>query len=281
MFSLSSLAIWSSASVRRCVASVALLTMAVFAANASVVITGTRIIYPAPAREVSVQIKNVGKVPALVQVWLDRGDDSAQPGSPEAQTPFVLTPPIARLEPSRGQTIRLMFSGDEILPADRESLFYFNLLDIPPKPSSDAEAIQPRNMLQLAVRSRLKLFYRPEAIKGISSETAWKQLTWHLLPSSINSDALVMVLGNPTPFYVNLQRAAAAKKNDIATEAESTAIVEAVMLAPFSTARFEVPLVARAQAQNASALRLEIINDYGGVSQLDVTQAAPVVKTQP
>ena len=95
---------------RRYFAGLGLLGLA-FAAQASVVITGTRIIYPAPAREVSVQIKNVGAVPALVQVWLDRGDDSAQPGSAAAQTPFLLTPPIARLEPKRGQTIRLVYSA--------------------------------------------------------------------------------------------------------------------------------------------------------------------------
>lgn len=280
MLSLSFLTLQSWACIRSRVAGFCLLTLAAFAANASVVITGTRIIYPAPAREVSVQIKNVGQVPALVQVWLDRGDDTAQPGSPEAQTPFVLTPPIARLEPSRGQTIRLMYSSEEILPADRESLFYFNLLDIPPKPSSDAEAVQQRNMLQLAVRSRLKLFYRPEALKGISSDAAWKQIKWHLVPSADKSDALAIELENPTPFYVNLQRAAAVMQG-AAADAESSTLVEAVMLAPFSTTRFEVPPATRSPSQAASVLRLQIINDYGGVSLLDVPQAAAVVKTQP
>ena len=280
MLSLSFLTLQSWASIRSRVAGFFLLAFAAFAANASVVITGTRIIYSAPARELSVQIKNVGEVPALVQVWVDRGDDTAQPGSPEAQTPFVPTPPIARLEPTRGQTIRLIYSSEEILPADRESLFYFNLLDIPPKPSSDAEAVQERNMLQLAVRSRLKLFYRPEALKGISSDAAWKQVKWHLVPSADKSDAVALALENPTPFYVNLQRAATLIQG-AAADAESSALVEAVMLAPFSTTRFEVPPAVRSPAQAASVLRLQIINDYGGVSLLDVPQAAPVVKTQP
>ena len=280
MLSLSFLTMQSRACIRRRVAGFFLLAFVAFAANASVVITGTRIIYPAPAREVSVQLKNVGKVPALVQVWLDRGDDTAQPGSPQAQTPFVLTPPIARLEPTRGQTIRLMYSSEEILPADRESLFYFNLLDIPPKPSSDAEAVQQRNMLQLAVRSRLKLFYRPEALKGISSDAAWKQVKWHLVPSADKSDALAIELENPTPFYVNLQRAAAVMQG-AAVDAESSALVEAVMLAPFSTMRFEVLPAARSLTQAASVLRLQIINDYGGVSLLDAPQAAPVVEAHP
>ena len=266
--------------MRRYSAGFGLLTAAI-AAHSSVVITGTRIIYSAPAREVSVQIKNVGNVPSLIQVWLDRGDDTAQPGSPQAQTPFVLTPPIARLEPTRGQTIRLMYSSEEILPADRESLFYFNLLDIPPKPSSDGEEVQQRNMLQLAVRSRLKLFYRPEALKTMSSAAAWKQLTWHLLPSANNSDTLAIELGNPTPFYVNLQRAVALKSSAVSVESESPALVEAVMLAPFSTSRFAVPPAAYSITQADTGLRLQIINDYGGVSLVDMTGPAPTIMIKP
>ena len=203
---------------RRYLAGLGLLGLA-FVAQASVVITGTRIIYPAPAREVSVQIKNVGAVPALVQVWLDRGDDSAQPGSAAAQTPFVLTPPIARLEPKRGQTIRLVYSGEEILPADRESLFYFNLLDIPPKPTDASEQVAERNMLQLAVRSRLKLFYRPEALKKLSSDAAWKQLVWRVVTDK--NGAVALELENPSPFHVNVQRVDALSQGAVLPAADA------------------------------------------------------------
>ena len=261
---------------RRYFAGLGLLGLA-FAAQASVVITGTRIIYPAPAREVSVQIKNVGAVPALVQVWLDRGDDSAQPGSAAAQTPFVLTPPIARLEPKRGQTIRLVYSGEEILPADRESLFYLNLLDIPPKPTDDAQQVAERNMLQLAVRSRLKLFYRPEALKKLSSDAAWKQLVWRVVTDK--NGAVALELENPSPFHVNVQRVDALSQGAVLPAAE--ALVQTLMLAPFTRERVDVPTGARAQLSNAAVLRLQIINDYGGVSLIDVPQAAAVVQTQP
>ncbi|CAI2124777.1 putative chaperone protein EcpD [Serratia fonticola] len=36
---------------------------------ASVVISGTRVIYPSDAREVSVKISNVGPSPVLLQAW--------------------------------------------------------------------------------------------------------------------------------------------------------------------------------------------------------------------
>ena len=48
-------------------------------AQASVVITGTRVIYPEMEREVTVKLNNDGNTPALVQVWLDDGNPKTLP----------------------------------------------------------------------------------------------------------------------------------------------------------------------------------------------------------
>ncbi len=70
-----------------------------------------------------------------------------------------------------------MFNGSR-LPQDRESLFWFNLLDIPPEPKNG----KTDNYLQLAIRSRIKLFYRPA---GVAAEkiAAEKALSWALAPT--------------------------------------------------------------------------------------------------
>ncbi len=73
--------------------------------------------------------------------------------------PFIVLPPIVRIEPGKGQSWRLVFNGSR-LPQDRESLFWFNLLDIPPEPKNGTAI----NYLQLAIRSRIKLFYRPAGV---------------------------------------------------------------------------------------------------------------------
>ena len=73
-----------------------------FPAAAGVIINGTRVIYPAQAREVTVQLVNTGDTPALVQAWVDSGNPDQTPETSTA--PFVLTPPISRLEPGRGQS---------------------------------------------------------------------------------------------------------------------------------------------------------------------------------
>ncbi len=69
--------------------------------------------------------------PSLTQVWVDDGRVQNQPEKDAA--PFIVLPPIVRIEPGKGQSWRLVFNGSR-LPQDRESLFWFNLLDIPPEP---------------------------------------------------------------------------------------------------------------------------------------------------
>ena len=96
-------------------------------AQAGIVVNGTRFIYPAKQQEIGVRISNDGTLPSLVQVWVDRGDPDTRPE--DAEAPFLLTPPIFRVDPNQGQSVRLAFTG-ESLPGDRESLFWLNLLDI-------------------------------------------------------------------------------------------------------------------------------------------------------
>ncbi|WP_162951877.1 fimbria/pilus periplasmic chaperone, partial [Pseudomonas aeruginosa] len=46
-------------------------------ASASLSVVGTRFIYPAGASALTIRVGNVGTRPALVQAWLDRGDETA------------------------------------------------------------------------------------------------------------------------------------------------------------------------------------------------------------
>ncbi|PLM40663.1 pilus assembly protein, partial [Klebsiella quasipneumoniae] len=99
-------------------------------ADASMVIDGTRIVFPGDKKEIAVRATNVGETPSLTQVWVDDGRVQNRPEKDSA--PFIVLPPIVRIEPGKGQSWRLVFNGSR-LPQDRESLFWFNLLDIPPE----------------------------------------------------------------------------------------------------------------------------------------------------
>lgn len=165
-------------------------------ATAAVSLQGTRIVHDAAkGRDASVAVTNRGDRPALVQAWLDDGNSQARPEN--VRTPFVLTPAAPRaVKPHQGQAYRITYAPrptDTPLPADRESVFYFNLLDIPPAPADTAGS----NLLQFAVRTRIKLFHRPAGLVGRPHEAA-AALHW------ANGPAATVQVHNPTAFHVTL-----------------------------------------------------------------------------
>lgn len=214
--------------------------------HADIIISGTRIIYNSDKKDVSIRLENKGTRPLLVQNWIDLGDDNADPGSIKA--PFVSTPPVSRIEPKRGQSVKIMFTG-ATLPTDRESVFWFNVLEVPPKADTSKE--ENKNLLQLAFRTRIKLLWRPTTLTGVPAE-APKQLKWQM--GSEQGHAVVRV-ENPTPYYVSFNDAAV-------TTGGKRYIVDATMVAPFDKATFTVK-----GAQNISSGQLEYhaINDFGGM----------------
>lgn len=161
-------------------------------AQASIVITGTRVVYDAAQREVTVKLNNDGQSPMLVQSWVDEGNVQATPDTSTA--PFVLTPPIARIDPSKGQALRLRYTGQKALPQDHESLFWLNVLEVPPT-TADGQ-----NKLKIAFRSRVKLFYRPARLPGNPTAAA-EQLQWR-----VQRDGAGWALQclNASPYYVTL-----------------------------------------------------------------------------
>lgn len=175
----------------------ALCAMTVIAASlssayAGITINGTRVVYPADQREVSLSMVNDGKEARLIQAWIDTGDASERAETSKA--PFVITPPMSRVDPSKGQTLRIMYTGAGNLPQDRETVFWLNILEIPPKPKAGTDAAD--NFMQLAVRSRLKLFYRPKGLQG-SVDEAPDQLHWRLV-SNGNVECT-----NDTPYNIS------------------------------------------------------------------------------
>lgn len=161
-------------------------------AAAAVVITGTRVVYPEKEREVTVKLNNNGRAPSLVQAWVDSGDSTTTPTNSTA--PFVLAPPVFRIDPGKGQSMRLSFTGGP-MPADRESVFYLNVLEIPPKTETAGAA----NRLDMAFRSRIKLFYRPSGLNGKPSD-APAAVQWRL--KRVGTSYVVEGF-NPTAFHVS------------------------------------------------------------------------------
>lgn len=164
-------------------------TLVAFSAQSAVIIAGTRVVYPEKDKEVSLKMTNNGKSPVLIQSWVDSGDRNSRPD--DAQAPFTLTPPINRVDPGKGQSLRIRYTG-EPLPKDKESIFYLNVLEIPAK-VNNAEG---KNMLQMAFRSRLKVFFRPDGL-AMSASDAQQQVKWSRQGTTVTAT-------NPTPYFINV-----------------------------------------------------------------------------
>ncbi|MEQ4924883.1 fimbrial biogenesis chaperone [Proteus hauseri] len=159
--------------------------------NAGVVISGTRVIYNEGEKEVTIKVSNEGKVPVLIQNWIDTGDVDAKPEN--IQVPFVLTPPVFRIEPQKSQSLRISFTGAVALPKDKESVYWLNVLEIPPNANTEVD-----NKLQIAYRSRIKLFYRPDVLKDkIGAINAAEGLKF-----AVSGNNLKVI--NNSPYFVSL-----------------------------------------------------------------------------
>lgn len=215
--------------------------------QANVIIIGTRIIYPSNQKTVNVQLSNENKLPALVQSWIDNGDPNVAPE--QVKTPFVITPPVTRVEANKGQTLRITYTG-EPLPNDRETVFYFNLLDIPPKPTAEQQAEHP-NYLQIAFRSRIKLFFRPVEL-NMSVNDSYNKVQFHLNNEKGKS---VIVVNNPTPYYMSYLSI------DVQQGGNKASAKDIDMVAPFSQTTYVLSRPIKGQAK----VTWSLLNDYGGV----------------
>lgn len=210
---------------------------------AGIVINSTRVIYPEEKSEVTVRLESENDYPSLVQSWIDSGnkDESIK----KIKVPFLLLPPITRIEPHQGQTLRINYLGEGFaLPADRESVFWLNVLDIPPRSSGKAE-----NLLQMAIRTRIKLFFRPQALKDISSADAAEKVIWRRV--NVDKKALLEA-DNRSPFYVSITSVEA-------TSGNRTFNAEGKMIAPFSKATYAFD----DNNLSVSKFKYFYINDYG------------------
>ncbi|EPJ0879004.1 TPA: fimbria/pilus periplasmic chaperone [Citrobacter freundii] len=201
--------------------------------HAGIVIYGTRVIYPAEKNEMTLQLMNQEQNASLVQAWVDDGNTSLPPE--KIQVPFLLTPPVVRVPGNSGQQLKIK-KMPNMLPNNKESLFYLNVLDIPPNNPANAG----KNVIKFAMQNRIKLFYRPSGIAPVNSETFKK------IVLSRNGKGFIIKNDNANWVTVAEIKIGSVKIND-----------KSVMVAPFSSE----PVMAK--SSNANQYKLTIINDYG------------------
>ncbi|AIM19937.1 MULTISPECIES: fimbria/pilus periplasmic chaperone [Serratia] len=222
-------------------------------AQAAIALDRTRVIFDGGVQSVSLSVSNQNKqLPYLAQGWLE--DEQGN----KIQSPLTVLPPVQRIEPGKPSQVKIQaLPAAKMLPQDRETLYYFNLREIPPKSNKP-------NSLQIALQTRIKLFYRPAAIAPERNAAPWQeQLT-------LSKQGDKYVVNNPTPYYVTLVDAASRKG------VEGAKGFEPLMVPP----KGSLPLTVSAGSVGNSPV-LTYINDYGGRPQLSFSCAGAVCKVVP
>ena len=202
------------------------------AAHAGITIGGTRVVYPENKKESSIGIANPDNLDYLVQSWVETEDNARE------KAPFLITPPLFRLDAKQDNVLRIIRTGGN-LPADRESLFWLNIKSVPSSARNENT-----NTLQIAIKTRIKLIYRPARITG-KPEDVTAQLSWHTQGNQL-------IVENPTPFYMNFQE----------IKLDGKKVGEVTYAKPKAETHFSVP-----GNITARSVSWKIINDYGGISQ--------------
>ncbi len=222
----------------------AVMFMGAVGAHADISLNTTRVIFDGKHKEASLIVRN-GASPVLIQSWLESNtpDD-------KGELDFAITPALARMQVNGQQLLRVLYAGGgNAMPSDRESVLWVNVQEIP----QQAEA---ENTLQIAVRQRIKMFFRPVGLPGSAAE-APALLRWSI--ASVDGRQVLKVQ-NPTAFHVSTTGI------DIDSGVGKRRISEAVMIPPGESHAFEI----KSGAVSASVVSFTAINDYGGSESFQV-----------
>ncbi|WP_105481721.1 fimbrial chaperone [Escherichia coli] len=214
---------------------VALLSLVVSSqAMAAFVLNGTRFIYEEGKKNTSFEVTNQSSETYGGQVWID----NTNPGN--SQVYMVPAPPFFKVVPKEKQIVRIM-KTDSTLPADRESLFWLNVQEIPPKPKNVEGSV-----LAVAINTKVKLIYRPKSLVAGRKKAEKSLQVVHRGGESY--------LTNPTPYYFAVT---AMKVNGQIVKLSDTVLSLIAQLAPKS----EVSL---GNVALNGAVSVTAVNDWGG-----------------
>ncbi|TDP13485.1 P pilus assembly chaperone PapD [Enterobacter sp. AG326] len=215
------------------------------AAHSAISLDRTRVVFPGNEKSVSLNVNNQNRsLPYLAQGWIEDVNGNKL----EAGGPLILLPPVQRIEPGAKSQVKIQATpGLSLLPQDKETLFYLNLREIPPKSNK-------QNILQIALQTRIKLFYRPEALALLAAEQQSAPFQEKL---TLTRNGESYTVNNPTPYYITLIGASSKVKGDPVKG------FEAMMVPPKSSAKI---------GGKASELGREpvlvYVNDYGAMPSL-------------
>lgn len=167
---------------KRIIAGILMLSFWTGEALAALTLDMSRYIYKGDSQFVSALVKNTSDREFGAQVWVDNiTEDDTRPT-------FIATPSFFRIKEDGRQVFRVMKVSDH-MPKDKESIYWLNLQEIPPA--------QPGGGLSMAIRTKVKLIYRPADIAE-NRDGAEKKMTVEYLPGEhwlVNTTPYIFAIG--------------------------------------------------------------------------------------
>lgn len=153
-----------------------------------------RVIYPQEEKKgVILKAENKTDAPYLVQTFIrpvdENSGDVVLNYSGKPMMPFIVTPPLARLEPHQTLDLRIR-RNDQPLPTDRESVYYISMRAIPAQDKSLNDG-----QLVMTVVTSMKVFYRPEGLKKRAIADVADKLKFEF-------DGDTLIAKNPTAYWL-------------------------------------------------------------------------------
>lgn len=200
---------------------------------------GTRVIYKLDSNSVSLRVKNTQPYPVLVQPTVYNEDR-------KTEGPFLVTPPIQRMEPDTQTRLRIILTNEEI-SQDKESLFWLCVKGVPPVNIGDEESSK-KDYAEINVNvlsnSCIKLITRPDSIK-ITPVKASEKIKWSIRGNEI-------IAKNNSPLYINFSSV-----NFNGTEAK----LQERYIKPYSEMKFRINT-----KKATNSIEWSVYDDYGAES---------------
>lgn len=208
-------------------------------ANAAFVLNGTRFIYDGGMKSISIEVKNQSDKTYGGQVWIENTDAKG--------IYMIPSPSFFKIEGKERQLIRIMKVGAE-LPQNRESLFWINVQEVPPKPSKD-----DGNVLAIAMNTQVKLLYRPKSVLDKRKSAEEKIQVVHIDGKTY--------LKNPTPYYFAIVRI---KNNGSIVQFPPETMEKLSRFLPLSDVNLGKKLTGK--------ISIDAIDDWGGIQTYELTR---------
>ncbi|WP_318435603.1 fimbrial biogenesis chaperone [Photobacterium leiognathi] len=191
----------------------------------------TRVIFKESSSQQSLNINNSDKENKyLIQSWIENDKG-------EKTNDFTITPPLFVVDKSSANKVRIVrVKNSDTFSPKQEQVYWLNVKAIPPKDSTK------KNTLQLAIVSKIKMFYRPDYVAHAAGMID--------IPLKAKyKDSYHIELTNDSIFYQSLVNVKANKNKP-----------QSIMLSPKSTTIID--------CNNCRSANLEYqsINDYGAIS---------------